>query len=163
MILYHSRPCDCEEPTYTNMFTGQSHLFAASGVTIRGARWGAMAYRLEDSQSRQPGFKSHCGRFEPLASLINPRCHSLFSCINEYLAIQTMVEMWKNSLHAIAAWLNASQIRWDGIGMNRSARGWSVKRFERPYICCLFWKVVVSLIASKTADELSLQRMNSPG
>ena len=48
--------------------------------------------RRPDSQSREPGFKSHCGRFEPLASLITPRCHSSLSCINEYLAIQT-VEM----------------------------------------------------------------------
>ena len=29
--------------------------------------------RMPDSQSREPGFKSHCGRFEPLASLITPR------------------------------------------------------------------------------------------
>ena len=49
--------------------------------------------RRLDSQSREPGFKSHCGRFEPLASLITPRCHSSLSCINEYLAIQTVVEM----------------------------------------------------------------------
>ena len=39
-----------------------------------------------DSQLREPGFKSHCGRFEPLASLITPRCYSSLSCINEYLA-----------------------------------------------------------------------------
>ena len=49
--------------------------------------------RRLDSQSREPGFKSHCGRFEPLASLITPRCHSSLSCINEYLAIQTVVDM----------------------------------------------------------------------
>ena len=49
--------------------------------------------RRPDSQSREPGFKSHCGRFEPLASLITPRCHSSLSCINEYLAIQTVVDM----------------------------------------------------------------------
>ena len=49
--------------------------------------------RRPDSQSREPGFKSHCGRFEPLASLITPCCHSSLSCINEYLAIQTVVEM----------------------------------------------------------------------
>ena len=45
--------------------------------------------RRPDSQSREPGFKSHCGRFEPLASVITPRCHSSLSCINEYLAIQS--------------------------------------------------------------------------
>ena len=90
--------------------------------------------RRPDSQSREPGFKSHCGRFEPLASLITPRCHSSLSCINEYLAIQTVVDMWTNSLRAaIAAWLNTSQRSWDGLGMNRSARGWSVKRFEQSY------------------------------
>ena len=49
--------------------------------------------RRPDSQSREPGFKSHCGRFEPLTSLITPRCHSSLSCIHEYLAIQTVVEM----------------------------------------------------------------------
>ena len=90
--------------------------------------------RRPDSQSREPGFKSHCGRFEPLASLITPRCHSSLSCINEYLAIQTVVDMWTNSLRAaIAAWLNTSQRSWDGLGMNRSASGWSVKRFEQSY------------------------------
>ena len=46
-----------------------------------------------DSQSREPGFKSHCGRFEPLASLITPRCHGSLRCINVYLAIQTVVDM----------------------------------------------------------------------
>ena len=45
-----------------------------------------------DSQSRESRFKSHCGHFEPLASLITPRCHSSLNCINEYLAIQTVVE-----------------------------------------------------------------------
>ena len=90
--------------------------------------------RRPDSQSREPGFKSHCGRFEPLASLITPRCHSSLSCINEYLAIQAVVDMWTNNLRAaIAAWLNTSQRSWDGLGMNRSARGWSVKRFEQSY------------------------------
>ena len=49
--------------------------------------------RRPDSQSREPGFKSPCGRFEPLASLITPRCHRSLSCINEYLAIQTVVDM----------------------------------------------------------------------
>ena len=49
--------------------------------------------RRPDSHSREPGFKSHCGRFEPLASLITPRCHSSLSCINEYLAIQTVMDM----------------------------------------------------------------------
>ena len=49
--------------------------------------------RRPDSQSGEPGFKSHCGRFEPLASLITPRCHSSLSCINEYLAIQTVVDV----------------------------------------------------------------------
>ena len=65
--------------------------------------------RRPDSQSREPSFKSHCGHFEPLASLITPHYHSSVSCVNEYLAIQTVVEMWTNSLRAIAAWLNASQ------------------------------------------------------
>ena len=37
-----------------------------------------------------------------------------------------------NSLYAvIAAWLNASQRSRDGVGMNRSARGFSVKHFEQ--------------------------------
>ena len=49
--------------------------------------------RRPDSQSREPGFKSHCCRFEPLASLITPHCHSSFSCINDYLALQTVVDM----------------------------------------------------------------------
>ena len=49
--------------------------------------------RRPDSQSREPGLKSHCGRFEPLASLITIRCHSSLSCINEYLAIQTVVDI----------------------------------------------------------------------
>ena len=49
--------------------------------------------RRPDSQSREPGFKSHCGRFEPLASLITPHCHSSLSCINEYLAIQTVLDV----------------------------------------------------------------------
>ena len=90
--------------------------------------------RRPDSQSREHGFKCHCGRFEPLASLITPRCHSSLSCINEYLAIQTVVDMWTNSLRAaIAAWLNTSERSWDGLGMNRYARGWSVKRFEQSY------------------------------
>ena len=85
-----------------------------------------------DSESREPGFKSHCGRFEPLASLITPRCHSSLSCINEYLAIQTVVDTWTNSLRAlIATLLNTSQRNWNGLGMNRSAWGWSVKRFEQ--------------------------------
>ena len=59
--------------------------------------WGegrdSIPVRRPDSQSREPGFKSHCGRFEPLASLITPRCHSSLSCITEYLAIQTVVDM----------------------------------------------------------------------
>ena len=79
------------------------------------------------------GLKSHCGRFEHLASLITPHGHSSLSCINEYLAIQTVVAMWTNSLRAIAAWLNASQRSWDGLGMNRSTSGWSLKRFEQSY------------------------------
>ena len=39
---------------------------------------GAVAYRcrMSDSQSNEPGFKSHCVRLESLASLIIPRCHS---------------------------------------------------------------------------------------
>ena len=49
--------------------------------------------RRPDSQSREPIFKSHCGRFEPLARLITPRCHSSLSCINEYLVIQTVMDM----------------------------------------------------------------------
>ena len=96
--------------------------------------WGhdSIPVRRPDSQSREPFFKSHCSRFEPLASLITPRCHSSLSCINEYLAIQTVVDM--NSLRAaIAASLNTSQRSWYGLGMNRSARGWCVKRFEQSY------------------------------
>ena len=96
--------------------------------------WGrdSILVRRLDSQSREPCFKSHCSRFEPLASLITPRCHSSLSCINEYLAIQTVVDI--NSLRAaIAAWLNTSQRSWYVLGMNRSARGWSVKRFEQSY------------------------------
>ena len=49
--------------------------------------------RRPHSQPREPGFKSHCGRFEPFASLITPRGHSSLSCINEYLVIQIVVEM----------------------------------------------------------------------
>ena len=97
-------------------------------------KWGTIAYRLEGRTLNRENPVSNPGRFEPLASLITPRCHSSLSCINEYLAIQTVVDMWTNSLRAaIAAWLNTSQRSWDGLGMNRSARGWSVKRFEQSY------------------------------
>ena len=62
-----------------------------AGTTVVGRD--SIPVRRPDSQSREPVFKSHCGRFEPLASLITPRCHSSLSCINEYLAIQTVVDM----------------------------------------------------------------------
>ena len=39
------------------------------GQTLTGMRDG-IPVRRPDSQSREPGFKSHCGRFEPLACLI---------------------------------------------------------------------------------------------
>ena len=106
------------------------------GHDSKPVRWGhdSILVSRPDSQSREPGLKSHWGRFGPLASLITPRCHSSLSCINEYLAIQTVVDIWTNSLRAaIAAWLNTSQRSWYGLGMNRSARVWSVKRFEQSY------------------------------
>ena len=34
--------------------------------------------RRPDSQSREPGFKSHCGRFEPLASLITSQFTQMY-------------------------------------------------------------------------------------
>ena len=43
-----------------------------------------IAVRMPDSQSREPGFKSHCGRFEPLASLITTCCHSSHSCMSTW-------------------------------------------------------------------------------
>ena len=49
--------------------------------------------RMPDSHLREPSFKSHCGCIKPLPSLITPRCHSSLSCINEYLAVQTVVEI----------------------------------------------------------------------
>ena len=66
-----------------------------SHIALLHTLWDAIAHpvRMPDSQSREPSFKSHCGRFEPLTSLITPRCHSLLSCINEYLAMQTVVDM----------------------------------------------------------------------
>ena len=46
--------------------------------------------------------------------------------------LQTEVDIWTNTLRAvIAAWLNASQCSRYGVGVNKSARGWSVKRFEQ--------------------------------
>ena len=45
--------------------------------------WGAMTYRLEDWILNR----------ENPASLITPRCHSSLSYINEYLAIQIVVDM----------------------------------------------------------------------
>ena len=83
--------------------------------------------KLVVSQSRKPEFESSCGRFEALAISFIRRCSSSFSCINEYLA--TDRGGYLNSLRTvIAAWLNASQISWDGVGMNKSARMWKVKR-----------------------------------
>ena len=67
------------------------HSFQMSAVNID--RNDGIMVRRPDSQLKEPGFKSHCSRFEPLASLITPRCHSSLSCINEYLAIQTVMEM----------------------------------------------------------------------
>ena len=62
---------------------------------------------------------------------VGPTVHSVGSTVHSVgpkvhsvgLAILTAVEMWTNTLSAIAAWLNASQRSWDGLGMNRSARG----------------------------------------
>ena len=46
--------------------------------------------------------------------------------------LQTKMDIGTNSLRAvIAAWLNASQRSRNGVVMNRSARGWSAKRFEQ--------------------------------
>ena len=67
--------------------------FLQTLCTFRCVGRDSIPVRRPDSQSREPGFKSHCGRFEPLASLITPRYHSSLSCINEYLAIQTVVDM----------------------------------------------------------------------
>ena len=46
---------------------------------------GSTVVRTSGSQSREPGFESSCCRFEALAILFIPRCHSSLSCINEYL------------------------------------------------------------------------------
>ena len=47
---------------------------------------GCIAVRTLGSQSREPGFESSCCCFEALSVSFIPRCHSLFRCINEYLA-----------------------------------------------------------------------------
>ena len=57
----------------------------ANIIPLFGVGRDSIPVRRPDYQSREPGFKSHCGRFEPLASLITPRCHSSLSCINEYM------------------------------------------------------------------------------
>ena len=86
-----------------------------------------MAYRLEGrTLNRENPVSNPTAVVEPLASLITPRCRSSLSCINEYLALQTVVEMLTNSLRAIAAWLNASQLRWS---WNEQV----YQRFERCY------------------------------
>ena len=53
-------------------------MFSSSTSISRGVGRDGTPVRRPDSQSREPGFKSHCGRFESLES-----CHSSFSCINE--------------------------------------------------------------------------------
>ena len=72
-------------------------MFLTSGARVAmHAGHGGIPARRPDSQSREPGFKLFQNLpkvFEPLASLITPRCHSSLSSINEYLAIQTVVEM----------------------------------------------------------------------
>ena len=46
--------------------------------------------------------------------------------------VDSCENMWVNSIcTVIAAWSNASQRSWVGVGMNRSAGRWRVKRFER--------------------------------
>ena len=75
------------------LLTATATAAATATATINALGRDSIPVRRPDSQSRESGFKSHCGRFEPLASLITPRCHSSLSCINEYLAIQTVVDM----------------------------------------------------------------------
>ena len=60
------------------------HVCSGQSVVALPVGRDSIPVRRPDSQSREPGFKSHCGRFEPLASLITPRCHSSLSCINEW-------------------------------------------------------------------------------
>ena len=55
----------------------------------------------------------------------SPYAPSSLSCINEYLAKDSGRNV------TITSWLNSSQGSRVGVGMIRSARGWSVKRFER--------------------------------
>ena len=84
---------------------------------------GSVADRMLDPQTREPGLKSSCCRFEALA----PHVAAVHSAVNEYLA-DTHLQLnelrqsivfakWLNA----SAWLNASQRSQDGIGMNSSA------------------------------------------
>ena len=51
-------------------------------------RGGGIEVRTSDSQSKEPWFESSFYRFEALAILFSPRCHSSLSCINEYPATE---------------------------------------------------------------------------
>ena len=90
--------------------------------------WGAVAQRLEcRTLNRENPGSNPLAAVSKLA-ICSPHIAAVHSLITTWL--QTEVAMWTNSLRAvIAAWLNASQRCQVGFGMNRPARGWSVKRF----------------------------------
>ena len=73
------------------------------------------------------------------------------------MSTQTTVEMWtKNLRTVIAALLNASQRNSKGVGMNRSARGWTVKHYPKDWIQCCVNKNIPLL-------EVFLQVLRQPG
>ena len=53
--------------------------------------------------------------------------HIIFAHLQDYRFSDCSSETWAS----LFAWLNASQRSRDGVGMNRSARGWSVKQCEQ--------------------------------
>ena len=63
---------------------------------------------------------------------ISPRCPSSLSCINEYLAVDSggNVSDLVLARNCCLARMLPGEAE-NGAGMNRSARGWSLKRFKR--------------------------------
>ena len=90
---YYNTMYLCISNLWTCIFNNANYYCKITNLSwIRAVGRDSILVRMPDPQSRQPDFKSYCCRFEPLASLITPYCHSSLSCVNEYLAIQAVVD-----------------------------------------------------------------------
>ena len=58
----------------------------------------------------------------PLLRCKTVHCSSFLSCMNEYLAIDSVIFMYEYLCALIVTWLDASQRSRDGVRLNRSVR-----------------------------------------